>query len=138
MIYQDLSSVLCSFIRLMIRNCFKNHFTCAITHRFLTNQNAHNYSVVVLGNSVGKKPIVYCAAKLVLTSFKDHMSYHGCKEKINLDHITYSNPYFLERLLSGACHNFSYESNCSHFLRVYRRNKPTWDARRKLEKFVSH
>ena len=50
MIYQDLSSVLYSFIRLMIGNFFKIHFTCAITHRLLTNQNAHNYSVVVLRN----------------------------------------------------------------------------------------
>ena len=31
--YQDLSSVSYSFIRLMIENCFKNHFTCTITHQ---------------------------------------------------------------------------------------------------------
>ena len=45
MIYQDLSSVLYSLIRLVIGNCYKNHFVGTITSTFLTNQNAHNYEM---------------------------------------------------------------------------------------------
>ena len=86
----------------MIGNCFKHQFACTITYRFLTNQSAHNNSVVLL---INWSKIVYCAAKLVLRAFKDHVSYDGCKEKTNFDYIMYSNPHFFERRLAGACNN---------------------------------
>ena len=31
-----------------------------------------------------------------------------------------------------------YKSNRTHFLRVYRHDKPTWDVGRTLEKLVNH
>ena len=105
MIYQDLSSLLISFIRLVIGNCFKNHFAGTRTHRFLTNQNAHNYSDVLLRNW-SKTNRLLCRENRA-TSPKDHASYDGCKEKTNLVTlcIQIQNPYFLERLLAGACNN---------------------------------
>ena len=61
------------------------------------------------------------------------------KEKTNL--VTFciqiQNPYFLERLLAGACSNCLWKQLLA-FSMSFRRDKLSWDARRKLEKFVNH
>ena len=102
MVYNDLSGFVFRFIFINTTRDRKV-FQASICLCNNANKNAQNNSVVLLINW-SKIHRLLCRETRIYIS-QDHVSYDGCKEKTNLDHIMYSHPYFLERRLARSCNN---------------------------------